>query len=190
MMRQLVIFFAFAAALAVPSRGHADPTPNGSPAIFQQGAAEFRAGRFEAAAELFKRAYELSPEPELLLNIAQCYRALGRRSEAIRYLEQFLARAPVDHELRAGAERTLEELRRAEALDRASQPPPPPPRPPEAQPRPLPPPPPPARERSNGSRTWLWATAIGVAVIGGTTAIFIATRPGSSVDDTIRLPPP
>jgi Flp pilus assembly protein TadD len=189
MLAALAIVLSATAAM----RGTADAQPRDASrpptgaTLYGQGAAEFRAGHFEAAADLFTRAYELEPAPELLLNIAQCYRALGRRTDAIAHLERFLAAVPAGHSLRAGAERTLDELRRAETLDRIANRPP--------APRPVQPsttpaaPTPVAPRESSSSRTWLWVTAGAVVVLGGSAAIYVATRSsGPDVDDTIRLP--
>lgn len=140
--------------------------------LYSEGEAEFRAGKIDAAIESFSRGYALEARPEFLLNLGQCYRALGRRSEAIGYFERFIKAAP-DHALRSNAERTLEELRRAEALERVALTPTPPATPP---------------PRSKSSRTWLWVTLGATFVAAGAAGIYFATRP-ASVDDTIRLPP-
>ncbi len=154
--------------------------PPTAASLYEDGELEFRAGNIDAAIELFSRGYALEPRAEFLLNLAQCYRALGRRTEAIQHFERFIKAAP-EHPLRQSAEKTLEELRRAETVDRIA-----------LTPRPVqplaPPPqaPPPAPARS---RAWIWITAGALAVVGGGAAVYVATRaPG--VDDTIRLPPP
>jgi tetratricopeptide (TPR) repeat protein len=161
-----------------------------APMLYEQGEAEYKVGNIDAAIELFSRGYALEPRPEFLLNLAQCYRALGRRTEAILHFERFIKAAP-DHPLRPNAEKTLEELRRAEALERiANQPSP------QLQPQPVtalePTKPVPAKEPSEPkarSRAWIYWTvgALGALTVGGT--LYLVTR-SPSVDDTIRLPQP
>jgi tetratricopeptide (TPR) repeat protein len=148
--------------------------PATAASLYMQGEAEFRAGKFDDAIELFSRGYALEPKPEFLLNLAQCYRALGRRSEAIAHFERFIKAAP-DHPLRPNAERTLDELRRAEALERVA-----------LTPKALPP-----VQQARPSRTWLWVTIGATVVVGTGVGVYLGMRSGSpGVDDTIRLPPP
>jgi tetratricopeptide (TPR) repeat protein len=148
--------------------------------LYQLGRQRFEAGDLERAIDAFQQGYALDPRPEFLLNLAQSYRALGRRAEAIAHLERFIAAAP-DHPLRPAAEKTLAELRREEAAARA-----------EARPLPLVPvqksaPPAPERRRS---RVWIWAAAGAAVVLGGAAAIYLATRPDDSphLIDTVPLP--
>lgn len=169
-MRALVLALVMLAA--VPRGADADEAPTAA-TLYMQGEAEFRAGKIDDAIESFSRGYALEPKPEFLLNLAQCYRALGRRSEAISHFERFIKAAP-DHALRPNAERTLDELRRAEALERVAL-------------TPKPPPP----QSTRPSRTWLWVTIGATVVVGTGVGVYLGMRSGSpGVDDTIRLPPP
>ncbi len=79
----------------------------------KRGAGHFKDGALEQALESFERAYRISGEPSLLLNIAQCHRALGRTALTIEYFERFIA-AALDHPLRPGAEQPLAQLKRAQ----------------------------------------------------------------------------
>ena len=180
MIRVIVVL-----ALLADTVVNASPKPVTAASLYTQGETQFRGGQIDAAIESFSSGYALEPRPEFLLNLAQCYRALGRRSEAIDHLERFIRAAP-DHPLRASAERTLEELRRAEVAERIALAPPPV----APQPRPAQPVPTQHRDGHRQSHTWQWVTAGAVVVLGGATAVYFATRSGSRVDDTIRLPPP
>ena len=78
--------------------------------LFKKGKAAFGAGNLIEALDAFTQARTIDKAPELLLNIAQCNRGLGRRAEAIAALEAFLQEAP-KHPLRKAAEGTLADLR-------------------------------------------------------------------------------
>jgi hypothetical protein len=69
----------------------------------------YHIGEYEKALAGFKEAYVLSREPELLLNIAQCYRFLQKNEEAIRTLRSFLQEAP-DSPYAAETEKLIQEL--------------------------------------------------------------------------------
>jgi len=161
----------------------ADPQPDAvrSRELYQLGRQRFEAGDLEQAIDAFQKGYALDPRPEFLLNLAQSYRALGRRAEAIAFFERFIA-AAADHPLRRAAEKTLAELRREEAAARA-----------EARRLPLVPVEqraPPAPIERHRSRAWIWAAAGAVVVLGGAAAIYLATRPDDQphLIDTVPLP--
>ena len=170
--------------------------------LYETGQARFKSGQITEAIDAFERGYTLDPRPEFLLNLAQSYRALGRRTEAISYFERFIAAAP-DHELRPAAERTLAELREAEEAARKTPPPDAPPPsstapPPRQAPRALPIVPAPREEpvqsdpSRGSSRVWLWVAAGAVLVAGGGLALWLGTRGGEDTEviDPVRLPDP
>lgn len=76
---------------------------------FRAGEREFKLGHFERALAAFEEAYRLDALPAMLVNVAQCYRALGKPTEAARALKIFLTDAP-SHPLRDSAKKTLDEL--------------------------------------------------------------------------------
>jgi hypothetical protein len=182
---------------------HADEDPV---QLYRRGQEAFAAGRYEEAIDAFSAGYKLDPRPEFLLNLAQCHRALGRREQAIQYLERFLEEAPAAHKLRPAAERTLAELKRSAPppepevepepdADREAEPPPRPVGPPRVTADPRPPDPvtapPTETTRGGSSRLWVWVAAAGAVVAIATTVFLISSRDGGvEVDDTIRLPPP
>ncbi|MBT9557565.1 MAG: tetratricopeptide repeat protein [Myxococcales bacterium] len=86
-------------------------------ARFDEGRALFRSERFEPAAEVFKEAYALFPDPAYLFNIALCYERRGRWRLAVEYYDSFLASAPdssaaPDVEERRKAARTARDAER------------------------------------------------------------------------------
>ncbi len=107
-MKALVLWLALGAWSAA-----AETAPTAE-AIYRKAKAAFDAGRLEEALTQFESAYQKQPAPELVLNIAQCQRGLGRRRAAIASLEKFISLAP-QHALRPAAERTLAELRLEES---------------------------------------------------------------------------
>jgi tetratricopeptide (TPR) repeat protein len=60
-------------------------------ALFEQGKAAYRDGRFEEAVKLLTEAYALEPVPVLLYNLARAEEGKGAFSEAIDAYERYLA---------------------------------------------------------------------------------------------------
>lgn len=163
-------------------------TASPSSQLFKQGKAHFEKGQLTEALAAFEKAHALEPSPELLLNIAQCNRGLGRRAEAITALEQFLAQAP-KHPLRTAVENTLHDLRLEVAKDTPAK----------VELTPSPEPvvpvvmPPPPVELPPSKPVWPWVVGgVGVAaVVAGAVAIgIVASRPASAPSlGTIPVPP-
>src|SRR5262245_65949903 len=51
--------------------------------LFNQSADLYRQGKFDEAARLLERAYEMHPEPVLLYNLGRAYEGLGENEKAI-----------------------------------------------------------------------------------------------------------
>ena len=62
--------------------------------ITAEAQAHYDAGRFEQAADAYRRAYAVVPAPELLFNLGQCQRQLGRPQRSVRYFEAYLRLRP------------------------------------------------------------------------------------------------
>lgn len=168
----------------------AEPAPSAE-LLYRKAKLAFDAGRLDEALGQFEAAYQKQPAPELVLNIAQCQRGLGRRTQAIESLEKFIALAP-QHALRPAAERTLAELRTEEA--RAA---------PVARDAPvaanLEPSgtlPPPAAIETSHTTVWPWVVGgVGLAVVAGVVvgvavAVGSANKPSSPEIGVLRLPAP
>lgn len=80
-------------------------------AIYEEATLYYNTQEYQKALEKFKEAYYLSSEPELLFNIAQCYRLLGRTEDALKTYQNFLRDAPKSS-LRANAEERVAELKK------------------------------------------------------------------------------
>ena len=108
MIRVLVVI----AALALwAGRARADePSPATKAAVlFEQAQADYEAGKYQAAIELFQRAYELVHDPVYLFNLAQSYRKVLDCEQATVYYKKYLDEAP-NAENKAKVQQWLVEL--------------------------------------------------------------------------------
>lgn len=58
--------------------------------LYLDGDIHYAAGRYEKAAELFRRAYELSQRPELLFNLGNTFERMGQYARAAEYLRRYI----------------------------------------------------------------------------------------------------
>jgi tetratricopeptide (TPR) repeat protein len=77
-------------------------------ALFRRAQVHFSLKEFDKAVVLNKEAYRIKQLPELLFNIGQCYRYLGRCKNAVFYFKEYLARKP-DTPYRADVEKMIKE---------------------------------------------------------------------------------
>jgi tetratricopeptide (TPR) repeat protein len=123
-------------------------------ALFREAVELFRAGDFDTAAALLRRAHELDPEPILLFNLARALEASNQHLEAADTYARYLADAP-DAEDRAAIEALIANLRaRAEAEASAAAPEPEPEATPEPEPV-TPAPTVPEPERPSATPAWV-----------------------------------
>jgi tetratricopeptide (TPR) repeat protein len=61
---------------------------------YQEGSRYYDLAEYQAALESFKKAYLQYEEPSFLFNIAQCYRQLGDRNQAIVFYRSYLRKDP------------------------------------------------------------------------------------------------
>lgn len=61
---------------------------------FRQGQRMFAMGRFRPALESYEKAYTLSKYPDILFNMAQCYRNLGDYESAVFHFRTYLEKKP------------------------------------------------------------------------------------------------
>lgn len=189
-------------APAPPSPILSPPTPTEAPPTAARDEEEVRvhlrlarvyfdSGRFEAAAQEFQYAYELSNDPAILRDLYLAHRNAGDVDRAVAALELYLERepdAPDRPQLEArlaNLRRLAEEQARARAEDRevpALEPPPPDEQPPPlVEPEPEPPTtptPPPAAEEPIGVRIapWLVMGAGGAMLAGSIATGLLALR--------------
>ena len=58
--------------------------------FFEIGVELYQAGRFESASRHFAMAYSFLPFPELVYNLALCYKAMGDKARAMRFFREYL----------------------------------------------------------------------------------------------------
>ena len=156
---------------------------------FEAGADAFEEGLYESALACFLKAYDLSPRPVLLFNIAKTEDKLERKREARDHYKRFLAAVP-DAANRVQVERRIEELNTeiarepppavptAQETARASEPEP-------AQTAALPAEP--AHSERIHKKWWFW-TGIGAVVAAGVAVgVVMATRGGTEKSDPLLL---
>ena len=127
----------------------------------------FAAGQYRDAVERYEKAYELSEIPDILFNIGQCYRNLGDYKSAVDHFERYLEGKP-DADNRDAVERTIADLnKKLENKNGATF------------------------DNNNGDKDrdtarpfykhWAFWTGVAVvAVAGGVTGFYLATRPPGS----------
>ncbi len=66
--------------------------------LFGIGVELYNVGQFEAASKRFAMAYSFLPIPDLVYNLALCYKAMGQKAEAVKLLREFLDSGPSESE--------------------------------------------------------------------------------------------
>jgi tetratricopeptide (TPR) repeat protein len=139
---------------------------------FEDGSRLYDLGKFRDAAHEYEEAYKYKPDPALLFNIGQAYRAAGDAQEAVTAYKSYLRRVP-DASNRLEVEghveklqRTIDEQKRAQPLITTPQPQP--------QPTTLVTTTAPAEKQPLYKKWWLWTAVGGAIVVGGVVAIAVA----------------
>jgi tetratricopeptide (TPR) repeat protein len=163
-----------AGAAEAPLTGPPTPVPDGEADRHAMlGERLLARGQAQEAIAEFRRAYELRAEPRYLFDIAEGYRQLGLRDQALFFYQRYLSAAP-DASDRDEVEEQIA------ALERPAKPAPRAIAPslahdvvivPVSAPRPI------------WKRWWFW-TAVGAAVVGGTVAAFAVGSRGADVPPT------
>jgi tetratricopeptide (TPR) repeat protein len=142
---------------------------------FEDGSRLYDLGKFRDAAREYEEAYKYKPDPALLFNIGQAYRAAGDAGDALTAYKSYLRKVP-EAPNRKEVEGHIEKLQRL-VDEQHKTPPPPAPvaEPPTAQPQPqLVATAAPAEKQPVDKRWWLWTAVGGVIVAGGVIAIAVA----------------
>lgn len=84
---------------ALGPNAHADENDELGRRYFDSGAAYFAEAEYEDALAAFRKAYELSNRPEILLNIASVQERMGDLTEAIATLDEYLSKNADDPEI-------------------------------------------------------------------------------------------
>jgi tetratricopeptide (TPR) repeat protein len=108
-MRVAVALVVLAAAAGI-ARAAPEPTTQAkADVLFEKGRADYDAGQYQAAIELFKQAYQLVHDPVYLFNIAQSYRKVLDCEQAFDYYSRYLSESP-DASNKAMVQRWLTEI--------------------------------------------------------------------------------
>jgi len=172
--RRALAAVACAAAVGWPALARADDSADElARRHFDSGAAYLEESDYDNALKAFQKAYELSPRPEILLNIATVQERRGDLAAAITALQQYLDTAP------NGERAETTRLRIQNLQKRLAESPPPapatspapaavPPPPLAVTPAPAPSPPPPPARAPNHVPAYI---AFGVGGVGLITAV-------------------
>ena len=199
----IVLFVAAALARADAAPRAPVTHPPSAQAAAADGATAFAAGDYERALAAYQRAYlEDIDEPQYLLRLADCYRALQRTAEALRFYRLFLHERPHTPE-RASVEASIAALAHPPPLPMPTsqaqpqpQPTPPAQPTPQVQPTPTPlaasvqadRPAAAAPARPIWRRWWLWTAVGGAAAIGVGLGVGLGTRSSGSGSFAPTLP--
>ena len=141
---------------------------------FEDGSRLYDLGKFRDAAREYEEAYKYKPDPALLFNIGQAYRAAGDAAEAVTAYKSYLRRLP-EAPNRREVEAHIEKLQRLVDEQHRAQPSPTP------QPTTAPEPQPqlvttaaPPEKQPVYKKWWLWTAVGGALVVGGVVAIAVA----------------
>ncbi len=80
-------------------------------ALFREGLAHAREGRYERAADLFQRAQALRPAPGIAYNLASAFARLGRLVEASELLQWVIRHPETSDGMRAAAQTSIDAIR-------------------------------------------------------------------------------
>src|SRR5438093_1355717 len=82
------------ALLAWSSNAGAADTKARARVLFDRGMAHYNLGEYDAAADDFKQAYQLTRAPGLLFNLAQASRLAHRNEDALHFYRSYLRERP------------------------------------------------------------------------------------------------
>lgn len=165
----LAVAVVAAVAAVAPRDARADDANARS--HFRQGLAFFRAGDYDRAISEYQLSYDLSPQPDLIFDIALCHDRAGRPEQALQSYRRYLELAPdgrVAEEAREdiarltpivdklAADRAAEEARRREEAARQAE---------LARPRPTP------RDHPSRASRYIVVAGAALAAAGATTHV-------------------
>jgi tetratricopeptide (TPR) repeat protein len=205
-LRSALLIILCLVASATPRLASAADNKVQAKEAYKEGTRLFDIGEYKQALEAFKKAYLLYEEPAFLFNIAQCYRQLDDKPEAIKFYKTYLRKQPDSpktadiQSLIANLERALQEEQAArkkppEGTIQPGTPPPPTAAPPPAtvqQPTTPPAAPavavqetPPKQEKPVYKKWWLWTIVGGVAVAGVAVGVGVGLSHKSGFNSTL-----
>jgi len=86
--------------------------------LSKEATSKYREKDYAAAIELFQKAYEIEPVPNLLFNIAKCYEKLEQWDPAIEYYQKFVVEPDVDKSARQSALDRIDALKEVQSAQK------------------------------------------------------------------------
>ena len=168
---RLALVLVLAGAVVAPQLAHADdPAERSAHRHFERGEKLYNLKKYDEALAEYQKAFDASPIPDFLFNIAQCYRNLDNYEDAVFTYKRFLQQEP-DAPNRDKVERLISDLEKK--IDRAHGD--------EdhfklkKQPRELPPTVTETPDQPVYKKWWFW-TGVAVVAVGGGVGVYAATR--------------
>lgn len=115
-LARLVAAVSVVACVLWQSPAAAEDAPE---ALFSQGVALFEGEQYREAAEVFRRVFEIDPNPFVLFNIGRCYHELGELETATKYYDRSLALDGLPREAKIEAIKRLDDIQQALEARRA-----------------------------------------------------------------------
>lgn len=115
-MRHLLALVAFVALAGGPAAAQTRPEPPSRELLararkhYEAGRALYQVGKYDQALVEFDEGFRLTLRVNSLINLAQCYRQLGRIAEARAHYEKYVALAPADDAMRQEVQQILAAL--------------------------------------------------------------------------------
>ncbi len=182
-MRALGVLIAI--ALATPAAAQPAGNKGAAEREYGEGQARYKQGDFIGAADKFKVAFDLDPDPVYLYNAAQAYRFAKMCGASATYYKKFLDTAPAAAPNRDKAERFRDEMdacAKTEPLAAPDRPSPSPLMP--ISGAPAEPPPEPHDTASHGNRNLTYSLALGgVGIVGLAFGVYFTQKAISAGDD-------
>ena len=102
--------------LAAPALG-ADADKAAAKAHYEAATRLYDLKEWAKALEEYKAAYLSKPDPAFLYNIGQCYRKLGRASQALEFYKEYLKKTAPDDPNRANVEARVREMEAGDVFE-------------------------------------------------------------------------
>jgi tetratricopeptide (TPR) repeat protein len=155
--------------------------------FYSEGQKAYADGDFQTAAQRFRAAYDLEPDPAYLYNIAQAYRLAKQCHQSVTYYKRFLAEMPDAPNKQEVGKFLVEVTACARTQPEPVMEPQPPPPQPQPQPPPPQPPPPPIESPPSHLRKHLGLGGIALGAVGVGVGVVFGLRVESLENDRNAL---
>lgn len=118
MLMAIVLTFAWVSS---PATGFAQTAAERAKQVEQLSAdatKAYRAGEYQKAADLFQKAHDIEPVPNLLFNMAKSYEKMENWNSAIEFYQKFLVEEGISKSARQSALERVDELKQLQAANK------------------------------------------------------------------------